>query len=46
MYCLINYLIQELPIGPLGEAMTRHQEQLEQAYLENDVLFNLKREQA
>ena len=44
MCCLINYLIQELA-GKLGEAMTLHQEQLEQAYLENDVLFNLKREQ-
>ena len=44
MCCLINYLIQELA-GLLGETMKRHQEKLEQAYLENDVLFNLKRDQ-
>lgn len=44
MCCLINYLIQELA-GQLGDAMKHHQEKLEQAYLENDVLFNMRREQ-
>lgn len=44
MCCLINYLIQELA-GQLGDAMKQHQEQLEKAYLENDVLFNIKRDQ-
>ncbi|HHP7235861.1 MAG TPA: MurR/RpiR family transcriptional regulator [Desulfobacterales bacterium] len=41
--CLINYLVQELA-SRLGEEMKHHQERLEQMYLENDVLFNLKRE--
>jgi DNA-binding MurR/RpiR family transcriptional regulator len=45
MCCLINYLIQELA-GLLGEAMKSHQEKLEQTYLENDVLFNIKRDQS
>jgi DNA-binding MurR/RpiR family transcriptional regulator len=44
MCCLINYLIQELA-GLLGDAMKHHQEQLEQAYLENNVLFNMRRDQ-
>jgi DNA-binding MurR/RpiR family transcriptional regulator len=45
MCCLINYLIQELA-GLLGDVMKRHQEKLEQTYLENDVLFNMKPDQA
>lgn len=41
--CLINYLVQELA-SQLGESMKHHQQRLEQMYLENDVLFNLKKE--
>lgn len=40
---LVNYLVQELASG-LGGAIKKHQERLEQMYLENDVLFNLKRD--
>jgi len=43
MCCLINYMIQELA-SQLGESMKDHQEQLEQAYLENDILFNMRRD--
>jgi len=41
--CLTNYLIQELA-SRRGEALIQHQEKLEQAYWENDVLFNLETE--
>jgi len=39
--CLTNYLIQELA-SRRGEALVQHQEKLEQAYWENDILFNVK----
>jgi DNA-binding MurR/RpiR family transcriptional regulator len=38
--CLINYLVHELA-RHRGKAVKRHQERLETAYLENDVLFNV-----
>lgn len=40
--CIINCLIVLLA-GRKDEAMKQHQESLEQAYLENDILFNLHR---
>ena len=40
MGCIINYLVQELAARNGGK-VPRHQELLEQAYRENDILFNL-----
>jgi DNA-binding MurR/RpiR family transcriptional regulator len=40
MGCIINYLVQDLTARNGGN-VPRHQEQLEQAYRENDILFNL-----
>jgi len=42
--CIINYLVLELA-SRNGDRLKQHQEKLEQAYLENDVLFNLDREE-
>ena len=42
--CIINYLVLELA-SRNGVRLKQHQEKLEQAYLENDVLFNLDREE-
>ncbi len=39
--CLINYLVHALA-KQKGEGINSHQERLEQAYLENDILFNLE----
>ncbi len=39
--CLINFIIQELA-GKKGRALKAHQQKLENAYWENDVLFNMK----
>jgi len=36
---LINYLVHTLA-GDMGKELKKHQEKLEQAYLENDILFN------
>lgn len=36
---LINYLVHALA-ADMGEELKKHQEKLEQAYLENDILFN------
>ena len=36
---LINYLVHILAVD-MGEKLKNHQEKLEQAYLENDILFN------
>lgn len=41
--CIINYLVIELASRD-GSRLKKHQEKLEQAYLENDVLFNLHNE--
>jgi DNA-binding MurR/RpiR family transcriptional regulator len=40
--CLITYLVKELA-SRYGDELKKHQEKLEQAYWENDVLFNLKK---
>jgi DNA-binding MurR/RpiR family transcriptional regulator len=40
--CLITYLVKELA-SRYGAELKKHQEKLEQAYWENDVLFNLKK---
>ncbi|MGA9534890.1 MAG: MurR/RpiR family transcriptional regulator [Desulfobacterales bacterium] len=40
--CLITYLVKELA-SQYGAELKKHQEKLEQAYWENDVLFNLKK---
>lgn len=40
--CLINCLVYEM-ISRGGPAVKAHEERLEQAYLENDILFNLER---
>ena len=40
MACVIQYIIEALA-GKKGKALQAHQEQLEQVYLENDILFNL-----
>lgn len=40
--CLINCLIVEL-INRDGKALKAHQEKLEQAFVENDILFNLEK---
>jgi len=42
--CIINYLVLELA-GRNGDPLKAHQEKLEQAYLENDILFNIDREE-
>ena len=42
--CIINYLVLELA-SRNGVRLKRHQEKLEQVYLENDILFNLNREE-
>ena len=42
--CIINYLVLELA-SRNGDRLKKHQEKLEQAYLENDILFNLDREE-
>jgi DNA-binding MurR/RpiR family transcriptional regulator len=42
--CIINYLVQELA-GRDGEQLEMHQDTLEQVYRENDVLFNLHKEE-
>lgn len=39
MISLINYLVHSLA-PDMGSRLTAHQEKLEQAYLENDILFN------
>jgi DNA-binding MurR/RpiR family transcriptional regulator len=36
---MINYLVHSLA-ADMGKEMKKHQEKLEQAYLENDILFN------
>ncbi len=38
LLCLINFLVQSLTTD-MGEELQRHQQKLEQVYLENDVLF-------
>ena len=43
--CIINYLVQELASGD-GERLEMHQNTLEQVYRENDVLFNLHKEES
>ena len=42
--CIINYLVLELASRD-GAPLKKHQEKLEQAYRENDILFNLDREE-
>ena len=42
--CIINYLVQELASRD-GERLRMHQDTLEQVYRENDVLFNLNKEE-
>jgi DNA-binding MurR/RpiR family transcriptional regulator len=42
--CIVNYLVLELA-SRNGDRLKKHQEKLEQAYLENDVLFNLTKEE-
>ena len=39
--CIINYLVLELASRD-GDQLKAHQEKLEQAYQENDILFNLE----
>jgi DNA-binding MurR/RpiR family transcriptional regulator len=41
--CIINYLVLELA-SRNGGRLKKHQEKLEQAYRENDILFNLAKE--
>ncbi len=41
MLCVIKYIVQALA-SKEGKALQKHQEQLEQIYLENNILFNLK----
>jgi DNA-binding MurR/RpiR family transcriptional regulator len=40
MLCVIQYLVQELA-SRKGDTLQKHQEKLEQVYMENDILFNL-----
>lgn len=40
MLCVIQYIVQELA-SRKGDSLQKHQEQLEQVYMENDILFNL-----
>jgi hypothetical protein len=42
--CIINYLVLELA-GRDGIRLKDHQGRLEQAYRENDILFNLRKEE-
>jgi DNA-binding MurR/RpiR family transcriptional regulator len=42
--CIINYLVQELARRD-GARLEIHQETLEQVYRENDVLFDLYKEE-
>ena len=42
--CIINYLVQEIASRD-GERLEMHQDTLEQVYRENDVLFNLHKEE-
>jgi hypothetical protein len=42
--CIINYLVLELASRD-GAPLKEHQEKLELAYRENDILFNLDREE-
>lgn len=39
MVTIINYLVHALA-ADMGASLKNHQEKLEQAYLENDILFN------
>ncbi len=41
MLCVIKYIVQALASRE-GASLQKHQEQLEQIYLENNILFNLK----
>lgn len=41
MLCVIKYIVQEIAAGQ-GEDLKEHQQNVEQIYLENDILFNLK----
>jgi DNA-binding MurR/RpiR family transcriptional regulator len=43
IFCIANYLVLELA-NSLDSPFSSHQEKLEQVYLENDILFNLHRE--
>ena len=43
--CIINYLVQEIARRN-GERLEVYQETLEQVYRENDVLFNLYKEES
>ena len=40
MLCVIQYMVQELA-SRKGDTLQKYQEQLEQVYMENDILFNL-----
>lgn len=40
MLCVIQYIVQELA-SRKGDTLQKHQEKLEQVYMENDILFNL-----
>jgi hypothetical protein len=40
MLAVIQYMVQELAHRK-GQALRTYQEQLEQVYLENDLLFNI-----
>jgi len=40
MLCVSQYMVQELA-SRRGDNLQKHQEQLEQVYMENDILFNL-----
>jgi DNA-binding MurR/RpiR family transcriptional regulator len=42
--CIANYLVQELA-SRNGHRLKAHQEKLEQVYYENDILFNLYKEE-
>jgi DNA-binding MurR/RpiR family transcriptional regulator len=42
--CIINYLVQELASRD-GQRLEMHQNTLEQVYRENDLLFNLNKEE-
>ncbi|HKK90550.1 MAG TPA: MurR/RpiR family transcriptional regulator [Desulfobacteraceae bacterium] len=41
--CLIKFLVHAVAETTQGEALTAHQEKLEQAYRENDILFNFEK---
>lgn len=42
--CIINYLVLELA-SRNGDRLKKHQEKMERAYRENDILFNLYKEE-